>query len=932
MLQQATATLSSIFTNKFVVKAIKPTLKLAKVEITSAMTYALNYFDPSTNTVITLSNPAVSDQEGATLVVTSPDELTSYNVSTVKFKTGDTQIGAYVSFPQWVGYTIAGNGIAVGTTITAWYRRKPVDCNPIYLRSGTPGVFPTEQINPGFVLSLIEKTQLKIDMASLGIPWIENEAYTFEFSEDFTVGTEPDKNFSSPATNIAYTANPPLAITSTVPPDNDTGTEVNDYVILNFNRTVTPYIGQNFYFYETNGATSTLLKTIPVTNNIISRNKITLDVRGLMKESTSYYVLSDEEILKDSDNFVFNGITSNQTFNFTSAVPVDFRGFISIQVSFGTTLATVFKRASMPATSISSLFTAAPIVRKTARTSASLASLFTYTRSIVGNRKRYTASMSAISTMPLALVVRIRSATANLASTITSTINAQSFREASAYLNSAFTATADVLKLKQVVVSSSSEFTMAVDSIKFRRATAAIVSQFTSSAELTNITKNAIAAISSVFTINANPAGTTGLLRPYTIIKSANDGSPYNRFRINQNNTTELEFAWQADDFPYISHYDNPDYMTLEFNQSSNTGETIRISTIAVPYNRPSVSGYHHVVLARDPTTSVETVRAIAKVYGMFQSTATGTAIANPNVNTTNFVDLFGYTLALGDKELNYSYLVVGASSEDSSTTTDAGVVYLYLLRKYNLDPGDAFERADATLLYTWTNPTSGTSRFGWAVDTDGTNTIIGSQDGGVKIYSNSTGNLVSTAALPATLSDNNNSVAIKGNYAIVNSSGNEKAFVIEVSTGNLIYTITNPDTSVYSTQFASSVAISNNYFVIGNPTYTRPGATVSSYPDATGYQVGRTYVYSLATGNLVRTIDRASAVSLTNPTLNAYYNGPYNAVNNPASYVMCNGFGGEVGISEVVGKGVYVIVGHKQQGNQSNLFAVHGMYIHKIV
>jgi hypothetical protein len=386
MIQQATATLASIFTNKFVVKAIKPTLKLAIVDITGAMTFALDHFDDMRGNVIGISNATTSDETEVTLVVTSPDGLTSFNVPLVTFKTGATLLETFNSRPEWVGYTIAGDGIAFGTSIVSFTARRPVSSGAISLSQ------------TGASLTLRQKTQVRIDMASLGIAWEEGAAYTFEVSEGFVVDTDSDTNFTNPAQNISYTANPALAISSSSPSDGDTGTEVNDYIEINFNRSVSPYIGQNFYFYQSVGGTDTLLKTIPVTTGIINRNKITLDVRGSMKEATTYYLLSDEEIVKDADNFVFNGISDAQTLRFTSAVAEQFRGFIALIMTIGGVTARIGVRKQYTAAIASAAnFTVGTTIRSTL--SAAISSAFAVSKANMGKLKTASSTMSAVATL-----------------------------------------------------------------------------------------------------------------------------------------------------------------------------------------------------------------------------------------------------------------------------------------------------------------------------------------------------------------------------------------------------------------------------------------------------------------------------------------------------------------------------------------------------
>ena len=104
--------------------------------------------------------------------------------------------------------------------------------------------------------------------------------------------------------------------------------------------------------------------------------------------------------------------------------------------------------------------------------------------------------------------------------------------------------------------------------------------------------------------------------------------------------------------------------------------------------------------------------------------------------------------------------------------------------------------------------------------------------------------------------------IAISGNYAIFGVSqededgglGSGKAYIFNVTTGSLVYTLDNPnayDTSA-NDWFGHSVAISDNYAIVG--TY-REG-------DAGGSSSGKAYIFNVTTGSLVYTLDNPNAYS----------------------------------------------------------------------
>ena len=102
------------------------------------------------------------------------------------------------------------------------------------------------------------------------------------------------------------------------------------------------------------------------------------------------------------------------------------------------------------------------------------------------------------------------------------------------------------------------------------------------------------------------------------------------------------------------------------------------------------------------------------------------------------------------------------------------------------------------------------------------------------------------------------NSVAINGNYAIVGAVrfGNNlgKAYIYNVTTGALLYTLNNP--TAYSTGasdlFGYSVAVSGNYAIVGAP----------QEDDAAGTDSGKAYIFNVTTGALVHTLNNPTAYS----------------------------------------------------------------------
>lgn len=174
----------------------------------------------------------------------------------------------------------------------------------------------------------------------------------------------------------------------------------------------------------------------------------------------------------------------------------------------------------------------------------------------------------------------------------------------------------------------------------------------------------------------------------------------------------------------------------------------------------------------------------------------------NPNVYSTGLDDDFGKSVAISG-----NYAIVGAENEDSSSFGASGVAYI-------------FDVATGNLLHTIQNPS------------------------------------------PQLNANFGNKVAIDGNYAIIGcprhdytNSDSGAAFIVDVTTGNIIQTIQNPN--AFSTElgdtFSSGIAIKGNYIAVGAP-----------FEDETGFtSSGKTYVYKTVTGDWS---DIALAYTLNNP------------------------------------------------------------------
>jgi outer membrane protein assembly factor BamB len=141
---------------------------------------------------------------------------------------------------------------------------------------------------------------------------------------------------------------------------------------------------------------------------------------------------------------------------------------------------------------------------------------------------------------------------------------------------------------------------------------------------------------------------------------------------------------------------------------------------------------------------------------------------------------------------------------------------------------------------------------------------VRGFSSGKAYIFNVTTGALVWTLNNPNAYSSGGYdgfgvSVAISGNYAIVGSfeddaSGQNsgKAYIFNVTTGQLVWTLNNPN--AYGTgngdQFGTVVAISGNYAIVG----------AYYEDDAGGTESGKAYIFDITTGQLICTLDNPNA------------------------------------------------------------------------
>ena len=236
----------------------------------------------------------------------------------------------------------------------------------------------------------------------------------------------------------------------------------------------------------------------------------------------------------------------------------------------------------------------------------------------------------------------------------------------------------------------------------------------------------------------------------------------------------------------------------------------------------------------------------------------------NPNAYGTSAGDNFGHSVGISG-----NYAIVGAEDEDDAGGTASGKAYIF-----NVTTG--------ALLHTLDNPnaydTSENDKFADVLAISGNYAIVGAHReddaGGVNInltsgkayiFDVTTGNLLHTLDNPNVYDTSigdlfGYSVAIDGNYAIVGAYNEDeaagfnsgKAYIFDVTTGNLLHTLDNPNAydTVSDDGFGVSVAISGNYAIVG----------ATGEDDADGTSSGKAYIFDVTTGSLVDTLDNPNA------------------------------------------------------------------------
>ena len=280
------------------------------------------------------------------------------------------------------------------------------------------------------------------------------------------------------------------------------------------------------------------------------------------------------------------------------------------------------------------------------------------------------------------------------------------------------------------------------------------------------------------------------------------------------------------------------------------------------------ISGNYAIigVPGKDASSEVYSV-GVAYIFNVTTGALVHT-LDNPNAYSTPDLDYFGESVAISG-----NYAIVGANGEDDAGGSSSGKAYIF-----NVTTG--------ALVHTLDNPnaysTSVSDFFGTSVAISGNYAIVGAYEeddaggttsGKAYIFNVTTGALVYTLDNPTAYGTSaydrfGLSIAMSDNYAIVGAYGEAdaggtrsgKAYIYNVTTGALLHTLDNPNPYGTSAEdgFGFSVAISDNYAVVGA---SGPYSVYNTAEDdAGGNNSGKVYIFDVITGALVHTYDNPNA------------------------------------------------------------------------
>ena len=159
-----------------------------------------------------------------------------------------------------------------------------------------------------FFLNCVNNSNIDFKLSSYTF-WQKNTTYNLRLNSGFFIDSITGDPSNSQIIQITTPSTGPILYF----PGSDN--DFNDsYIRLDFDRLIYPEAG-NIYLYD---SSNNLLQTYNSNSRIYKNNTITLNVKGLLQASSTYYLLTDTNWVVDQYNFSADQLTTNTQFTWTT--------------------------------------------------------------------------------------------------------------------------------------------------------------------------------------------------------------------------------------------------------------------------------------------------------------------------------------------------------------------------------------------------------------------------------------------------------------------------------------------------------------------------------------------------------------------------------------------------------------------------------------
>jgi hypothetical protein len=639
-------------------------------------------------------------------------------------------------------------------------------------------------------------------------------------------------------------------------------------------------ISKNFYVYRKDGGSDTLIGTVANNNarvNTVGTNSVRINLTGIVDSERTYYVTAELAVIKGSNQFDSEAIADDTVFKYSTGV--------------GSTVTNTIPSNLTTNTNTSSY----SLVFNKGRTVKNTGNFYLYKKGTVDE---------LVSTIPVANITLTTGTSVS-----TATINLKTIVHGS----STYYITADYGVIKDEIEFSNKEI-VGENTFKFTtRAGPTATSAVTTNTSVTPyfVFNETIYKNTGTNTLSVYDASSSTITLVSTIPMTSS--SVY----TTSSNRLVVDLFGKIDGGKTYYVTGESGIARSNFNGFNNetiaSTATMRFTTAAKPtiwsiqpHNAPtpqSFAGYppsfdSRIILTRNPF-----VKNTGSIY-FYKSTNTSLALTIPITATTftgtDVLMSTSYDLQSETKyyvttdndilsdTLGFKWTGIASSSTwqfftgldyvNTSSISGSGSAssidyqfgkqvklndtYLAVLEKRDNYTTNGqvhiYNPTTNTLIRTITSSTAA-GGFGQSIAINSTKVAVSdfkdSTTGRVLVYNTSTGNVVNV--FTNTTATNGDlfgfSLAMNENYLIAGAPNNDvgatnagAAYIYSLSSGTLLFAIPNPVPHA-NDQFGYSVAINDTYAIIGAPGNMNISSSSDNY--------GLAYVYSVATGNLVYTI-----------------------------------------------------------------------------